>query len=299
MEPDWDDLKVFLAVARGESLSAAGKVLKRDPATIGRRIARLEAAMGAALFLRAPTGYGLTEAGGRLMAHAEAVEQAVAKGAEALRGEDAGRLSGQVRIGAPDGCANYLLPRVCARIRAENPGLEIQIVALPRVVNLSRREADFAITVSPPAAGRLTAQKITDYHLHLVAHRDYLAAAPPIERLADVAAHPVIGYIPDMIFDAELDYLAEIGAESVALASNAVSVQLGFLRERAGLGIAHDFSLPFVPGLEKVLPQAFSLTRSYYLVRHAADARIGRLRWLGDLLAQGVRAEVTRLEAMA
>jgi len=299
MEPDWDDLKVFLAVARGESLSAAGKVLKRDPATIGRRIARLEAAMGAALFLRAPTGYGLTEAGGRLMAHAEAVEQAVAKGAEALRGEDAGRLSGQVRIGAPDGCANYLLPRVCARIRAENPGLEIQIVALPRVVNLSRREADFAITVSPPAAGRLTAQKITDYHLHLVAHRDYLAAAPPIERLADVAAHPVIGYIPDMIFDAELDYLAEIGAESVALASNAVSVQLGFLRESAGLGIAHDFSLPFVPGLEKVLPQAFSLTRSYYLVRHAADARIGRLRRLGDLLAQGVRAEVTRLEAMA
>lgn len=298
MDPDWDDLKVFLAVARGESLSAAGKVLRRDPATIGRRIARLEAAMGAALFLRAPTGYGLTEAGGRLMAHAEAVEQAVAKGAEALRGEDAGRLSGQVRIGAPDGCANYLLPRVCAEIRAENPGLELQIVALPRVVNLSRREADFAITVSPPAAGRLTVQKITDYHLHLIAHRDYLAAAAPIRSLADVAAHPVIGYIPDMIFDAELDYLAEIGAESVALASNAVSVQLGFLREGAGLGIAHDFSLPFVPGLEKVLPQAFSLTRSYYLVRHAADARIGRLRRLGDLLAQGLRAEVTRLEAM-
>jgi DNA-binding transcriptional LysR family regulator len=297
VDPDWDDLKVFLAVARGESLSAAGRVLKRDPATVGRRVARLEAALGAALFTRAPSGYGLTEAGERLLAHAEAAEQAVARGAAALGGET-DRLTGQVRIGAPDGCANFLLPRVCAAIRARHPGLELQIVALPRVVNLSRREADFAITVSPPAAGRLTVQKITDYHLHLVAHRDYLAAAPPIESLADVAAHPVIGYIPDMIFDAELDYLAEIGAEGVALASNAVSVQLGFLREAAGLGIAHDFSLPFVPGLEKVLAEVFALTRSYYLVRHAADARIGRLGRVGDMLAQGLRAEVARLEAM-
>lgn len=297
MQPDWDDLRVFLAVARGESLSAAGKTLRRDPATVGRRVARLEEALGTALFLRAPTGYALTEAGARLMAHAEAAERAVEAGAEALSGAEAG-LAGQVRIGAPDGCANFLLPRVCAAIRARHPGLELQIVALPRVANLSRREADFAVTVSAPTTGRLTVQKITDYHLHLVAHREYLASAPPLRTLADIAAHPVIGYIPDMIFDEELDYLAEIGAETVALASNAVSVQLGFLRERAGIGIAHDFSLPFVPGLVKVLPEAVRLRRSYYLVRHAADARTGRLALVADLLAQGLRAEVTRLEAM-
>jgi DNA-binding transcriptional LysR family regulator len=297
MAPDWDDLRVFLAVARGESLSAAGKVLRRDPATVGRRIARLEGALGAALFVRAPSGYALTEAGGRLMAHAEAAERAVEAGAEALSGPAAG-LTGQVRIGAPDGCANFLLPRVCAAIRAEHPALELQIVALPRVVNLSRREADFAIVVSPPAAGRLTVQKITEYRLHLVAHREYLKTAPPIRALTDVRGHPVVGYIPDMIFDEELDYLAEIGAETVALASNAVSVQLGFLREGAGLGIAHDFSLPFVPGLVKVLPEAFSLTRSYYLLRHAADARNARAARVADLLVAGLRAEVARLEAM-
>ncbi|MEJ2021774.1 MAG: LysR family transcriptional regulator, partial [Maritimibacter sp.] len=66
MDPDWDDLKVFLAVARGESLSEAGRLLKRDPATVGRRITRLEQAMGVALFLRSQMGYGLTEAGARL-----------------------------------------------------------------------------------------------------------------------------------------------------------------------------------------------------------------------------------------
>ncbi|MEJ2021290.1 MAG: LysR family transcriptional regulator, partial [Maritimibacter sp.] len=263
----------------------------------GRRITRLEQAMGVALFLRSQMGYGLTEAGARLMDHAEAMEQAMARGAEALRGK-AGQLSGQIRIGAPDGCANYLLPQVCAAIQRAHPELELQVVALPRVVNLSRREADFAVTVSPPVTGRLTVQKIADYHLHLAAHRDYLARAPALERIGDIAQHPLVGYIPDMIFDKELDYLSETGAERMALASNAVSVQLGFLREGVGLGITHDFALPFVPELVKVLPDQFGLTRSYFLIRHADDRRSERLSRVGDLLLSGLRAELVRLEAL-
>ncbi|MCB1337867.1 MAG: LysR family transcriptional regulator [Maritimibacter sp.] len=298
MEPDWDDLKVFLAVARGESLSAAAKVLRRDPATVGRRVTRLEEALGAALFVRTPAGYGLTEAGGRLLDHAEAAEQALAQGAEALRGSP-GQLTGQVRIGAPDGAAVFLLPRVCAAIRAEHPGLELQIVALPGQVNLSRREADFAIAVTPPTAGRLTVQKITDYHLHLAAHADYLDRAEPIRALGDLARHPLVGYIPDMVFDKALEYMSELPVDGVGLASNAVSVQLSFLREAAGVGIAHDFALPFVPELRKVLPEAFGLTRSYHLVRHAGDRRIERLARVGDLLLAGLRAEVARLESLS
>ena len=298
MELDWDDLRVFLAVARGESLSAAAKVLRRDPATVGRRVSRLEEAVGAALFVRTPQGYGLTEAGARLLGPAEEAERAVTRGSEALGGE-AGRLTGQVRIGAPDGCANFLLPQVCAAIVAEHPELELQVVALPRVVNLSKREADLAIAVSPPEAGRLTVQKITDYHLHLVADRGYLAARAPIGTRADLAGHPVIGYISDMIFDKELDYLAEIGAERVTLASNSVSVQLGFLRQGVGLGIAHDFALPFAPELVKVLPEALALTRSFYLVRHAGDARIERVARVAEMIRTGLAAEVARLEAMA
>ena len=60
---DWDDLKVFLAVARGESLSRAGRVLKRDAATVGRRVSKLEVDMGLPLFTKSPQGYALTDAG--------------------------------------------------------------------------------------------------------------------------------------------------------------------------------------------------------------------------------------------
>lgn len=290
---NWDDIRVFLAVARAGSLSAAAPGLKMDPATLSRRISRLEDALSRALFARSPQGYALTEAGLALQAQAIQAEEALSPGLDPAPG---GRgLSGVVRIGAPDGCANFLLPPVCAVLQAGNPDLEIQILALPRVVNLSQREADMAITVSPPETGRLTVQKITDYHLHLATQA---GVARHINRLEDLQRHPVVGYIPDMIFDRELDYLGALGLSAVHLASNAVSVQLQMLRQ-GGVGVVHDFALPFAPELHRVLVAQVSLTRSFYLVRHAADRRSARLAQIADALMHGIRAEVARLEGQA
>ena len=292
---DWDDLRVFLAVARAESLSGAGRALKIDAATVGRRVARLEEAMGAPLFVKSPQGYALSEAGARLLPHAEAAEQALVGAREALSGT--AQLTGQLRIGAPDGCANYLLPQVCAALCDAHPGLEVQILALPRVVNLSKREADLAISVSPPTAGRLLVSKITDYRLHLAAHPDYLAQHPEIKSKSDLSAHRMIGYIPDMIFDKELDYLAQTGVARVELASNSVAVQMQLLRAGAGVGIVHDFALPFTPPVQRLLTREISLTRTFWLIRHADDRRSERLTRLAEALGQALKREVARLEA--
>lgn len=293
----WDDLRIFLSVARNETLSGAGRVLRMDPATVGRRVARLEEALGQALFAKSPLGYTLTEAGTRLVDHAERAEAAM-QGVSAILSGDAETLSGQIRIGAPDGCANFVLPRVFADLSKANPDLDLQIVALPRVVNLSRREADMAITVSPPTATRLSYQRITDYRLHLAASRTYLSTKPPIRSAGDLHHHRIVGYIPDMIFDKELDYLSDLNLDRVALASNSASVQLQLLRQHGGIGIAHDFALPFAPGVTRVLTDALSFTRSFYLVRHAEDRRLDRISRIAKALVQGVRAEVARLEAL-
>lgn len=295
MDPQWDDMKIFLAVAREESLSGAGRVLKLDPATVGRRVARLEQAMGTPLFVKSPQGYALSAAGERLLGYGEQAEQAMRAATEAMTGPS-DTLSGQIRIGAPDGCANYLLPQVCAQISRENPDLDIQIVALPRVVNLSRREADLAISVSAPTAGQLLVQRITDYKLSLVASRRYLRRSAAIETVADLKGHPWVGYIPDMIFDAELDYLTELGVERVSLASNSVPVQLKLAGQGTGICVAHDFCLPFHRHLHKVLPNEISLTRSFYLVRHQGDQRSERLNRFAEAISTGLRDEVARLE---
>lgn len=295
---DWDDLRVFLAVARAESLSGAARRIGADASTIGRRIARLEMALSHPLFVKSPGGYALTAEGARLLPHAEAAERALTGAAEALTGTD--RLTGQLRIGAPDGCANYLLPQVAAAICDAQPRLEVQIVALPRVFNLSKREADMAIAVSPPDSGRLMVQRLCDYHLHLAAHRDYLAAHPPIETLADLRSHRLIGYIPDMIFDRELDYLSDLierdSLDAARLTSNSVSVQMQSVRTGAGIGIVHDFAIPFCDGVVRVLPEQFTLKRSFWLIRHMDDRRSDRLNRLADAVAHGVRKEVARLE---
>ncbi|MDO5648240.1 LysR family transcriptional regulator [Paracoccus sp. (in: a-proteobacteria)] len=294
---DWDDLRIFLAVARAESLSGAGRRLGMDASTVGRRIARLEQAVGAGLFAKTPQGYALTPAGARLVPAAESAEQAAAAAIDGLA-RDTG-ITGQLRIGAPDGCANFILPQVARDLCRNHPGLEVQIVALPRVVNLSKREADMAIAVSPPDTGRLVVQRLTDYTLHLAAHDDYLAAHPPIRALSDLRGHQMIGYIPDMIFDRELDYLSATGVDAAQISSNSVAVQMQAIRAGAGLAIAHDFALPFVPGVRVVLPGDIALTRSFWLIRHADDRASRRMTVLADELATGIRAEVARLQAQA
>lgn len=294
---NWDDLRLFLVVAREQSLSGAGKVLRLDPATVGRRMGRLEAALSAALFVKSPQGYALTQAGEQLFERAGAVEQAM-RGASVGDMAQSDTLQGQIRLGAPDGCANFLLPQVCAAIGRENPQLDIQIVALPRVFNLTRREADMAIGVSAPTAGRLVVRQVTEYRLHLAASQVYMAQNAAIVTRDDLKAHRIVGYIPDMIFDRELDYLADLGAGRVALASNSVSVQVNMLRQGAGVGIVHDFSLPFAPELRRVLTDSVSLTRAFYLIRHADDARNQRFARFADVLSRGLREEVARLEGL-
>ncbi|WIV51823.1 LysR family transcriptional regulator [Marivivens sp. LCG002] len=287
---NWDDMRVFLAVARAESLSKAAPMAGLDPATLSRRIARLEERFGGALFVKSPQGYALTDLGQGVREHALAAEDALAQAFDQGQRNERG-LSGQIRIGAPDGCANFVLPQVCARIQEENPNLELQILALPRVVNLSKREADLAITVSPPDAGRLTVQKITDYKLHLAMRQDL----PRPANLEDIRNLPVVGYIADMIFDKELDYLGSLAAQGVQRASNSVAVQLQMLRQ-GGVGIVHDFALPYAPELGKVLVDAVSLRRSFYLVRHASDRRSERLNRFAAALVAGLKSEVQRLE---
>lgn len=286
MTPSWDDLRVFLAVARQGNLAGAGRVLGLDPATVSRRIARLEQGLGAVLFLRSAQGYALTATAERMLPHATEAEQAVARAADALAGP-VDRLSGTVRIGAPDGCANFLLPGVLAPILAAHPDLEVQIVALPRLFNLNRREADLAIGVSAPAAGRLRVQKIADYTLCLAAAPAYLDRAPPIRGLADLRAHRVIGYIPEMIFDKELDYLDRLGVSRLAAASNSAAVQMHLARAGAGLAVIHDFAA--TPDLRLVLPGQFRLRRAFFLIRHEDDLRRGRLARFADLVVGGMR----------
>lgn len=286
----WDDLRLFLAVARHGRLTSAGQATGLDPATLGRRIGALEAALDAKLFDRSPQGYALTDAGEGLVDHAQAMES-LAEAAAADLGGQADRLTGTVRIGAPDGFANYLLIDACDALSRQNPELRVQVVALPRMFSLSKREADIAISVSPPSAGRLTVRKIADYHLRLYARRDLVAPMGPIQSLSELKAVRGVGYISDMIFDRELDYYALLGREAEpSLTSNSLIMQLRWCVRGAGICILPDFVAREHPEIEAVLAGEISLTRSFYLIRHQDDARVARINRMAETVVEHVRA---------
>lgn len=117
--------------------------------------------MGARLFENTAKGYVLTETGAKLLTLAEQMESHAfaAKTHSERPSED---LSGAIRVGAPVAASTYLLAGAVAELIRAHPRLEIEIVAVPRVFNLSVREADFAIAVSRPDRGRLVSRKIAD-----------------------------------------------------------------------------------------------------------------------------------------
>src|SRR6185503_5226924 len=190
-----------------------------------------------------------------LMTRAELIETAAQQASSEI-GEADLDLTGSIRIGAPDGFgAIFLAPRLWTLCR-RHPGLDVDLVAMPRQFSLSKREADMAIVLTRPAAGRLKARKLTYYVLGLFASPDYLARRPPIEKPGDLKGHRLIGYIEDLIFTPELDYLPLIA-------------QLNATRAGAGVCVLPYFITAGMPDLVPVLPADVRMERTFWLITHA------------------------------
>ncbi len=288
---DWNDLRPFLAVARTGRLTAAAARVGTDHTTVARRILALEAGLGARLFDRSPQGYALTAHGEALVPVAERMESLALTVAADL-GEADQALTGTVRIGAPEGFGSYVIAPLMASLADQHPELQIQLVAIPGVLSLSKREADIAVTLSAPREGRLVTRKLTDYGLSLYAAPAYLDARPPIRTRADMAGQRFIGYIADLLYSPELDYMsAPDVAIQVGLQSSNLIAQLQAALAGAGLCVLPDFIASRQRGLVRVLPDAVHLVRSLWLVTHADLKSLARIRAVNDAIVEAVRAD--------
>jgi len=195
-------------------------------------------------------------------------------------------VSGTVRIGAPDGFGSYFLaPRIGALCR-DYPELRPELVTMPRVFSLSKREADIAISLSRPTEGRLYARKLTDYRLGLYAAPAYLAAHPPIQVPDDLKAQVLIGYAEDFIFTPELDYLPLIAPGVVPqFRSSTLVAQLQATLAGAGLCVLPCFMAAGQPGLVPVLSDV-SIERTFWLITHADLHDLPRIRATSDFIAR-------------
>ena len=292
---NWDDIRHFLAVARSGRLSRAAQQLGVNQATVGRRITQLESSLSAKLFDKSPQGYSLTDAGERLIHIAEEMESATISAIEEI-GQEEQRLTGAIRLGAPDGVATYLISEGATRFAEKHPDLELQIVASPRPFSLSKREADFTITVSAPHEGRLKVRKISDFDLHLYASKDFIKNSAPINEIDDLKSHGSVSYIQDLIVDKELDYIPLID-ETIKpnISSTSLHVQLRCVLAGAGLCVLPDFIAARHKRLVQILPEQVFFTRSFWLVVHEDYARLERIKTIADYLTDHIREYLAEL----
>ena len=287
---NWDDVRLFLAVARSGQFLAAARRLGVNHATLARRVSALETALGTRLFVRRPQGCEMTEEGERFLAAAERMETEMLA-AQASLGRTDAAISGTVRIGAPDGFGvSFLAPRL-GRLAQRHPQLKLELVPVPRSFSLSRREADIAITIDPPEQGRLVSSRLTDYSLGLYAAKRYLGDRETPETVEALRDHRRIGYVEDLLYSASLDFTGEIMRNwDASLEISSATGQFEAVRSGAGIGILHDYIARDAPDLVRIMPDV-AIRRSYWITFHESARELARVRAVAAFIQELVTAE--------
>lgn len=278
-ELNWDDMRVFLALARAGTLSAAAAVLKSGAATVSRRIDRLERAFGLPLFLRHQSGYRLTDQGEALLHRAEAVEMAMHElGAEAGAQDE---VAGLVRLASITSFVTPLIVPTLGPLLAENPRLDVEILNGIETVNLHRRDADLALRLVRPERGHLLVRHLGTMGFGLYGPPDGSRPARHVTWIDQGSVQTVLSW--SRAFGA--DATARLAVNTPEAQSAAVAQGLGvcvmphFLARPAGLAL-----------LAETLPDGTRMSRDIFLVTHADLAASRRVRRVADCLAEAVIA---------
>ena len=180
---NWDDLRLFLAVARSGSISAGARRLDLQHSTVSRRLRRLEQRLGVRLFDKVPTGYALTGAGEELMSRAEGMEREVVAVDGALSGRDL-RPTGPLRVTAVDNMATTVLMPMFVAFSRRYPEVVLHLMVSNSDLSLAQREADVAIRLSNTPPETLVGRRVVTVASAVYASPRYL------ERLAAQGGEP-------------------------------------------------------------------------------------------------------------
>lgn len=295
---DWDDLRVFVELARRGSLSAAARALGLTHATVGRRLATLEAALGLPLVERRRDGCVLTPESLSVLELAtemEAVADAIRR-----RGDGGPDLAGSVRLSATEAMADrFLIPRLGA-FRARHPGIDLEVVTDNRVVSLARREADVAIRLARPVAGDLVTRRLGTMAYRLYAAPSYLAERPSEPESAGgvfIAYDDTLADLPEAVWLA--GYIGDVGTGArVGFRSNSLQAQWAAARTGLGLALLPCWLADDDPALVPVETPVATPEREVWLLVHGDRREVPRVRAVIDHVVAVFTGEANRLAGL-
>lgn len=290
---NWNDLRYFLEVARKGRLLSAAKKLGVNHTTVSRRLTALEESLQIKLFEQDETGFHLTSLGESILPLAQQIEDVteLAKERVQFSGQT---LSGNLRIGAPDGFGNSFLAEKITKFTNENPDISIKLLPVPLTHNLLKRDVDLAITLEPSDRKDILGKKITDYRLYLYASRDYVEKHKiNITDLEEIKKHPFAGYIPDILYTDQLDFNGLISDDlNETFQGSTVMSQYQFIAAGGGFGVLPYFMVSGDPRFMKVLPEEIFFTRTYWLLIPIDLHRLASVRALEKIILSLVKENV-------
>ena len=188
MNTSWDNLRVFLALARHKTLTKAGESLQVSHATIYRKIKAFQQELGVTLFENTPNGYLQTSAADRLFENMEVVESNIETSLRELRGLDQ-RIQGSIIVATTDTFGCKMLPPILKKFQIAYPELSIELNISPDTVSLSKREADIAVRASAQPPPNLVGRKVGRIDFAVFAAETYLENIEPIQSAEDLGKH--------------------------------------------------------------------------------------------------------------
>ncbi|MDQ1012136.1 DNA-binding transcriptional LysR family regulator [Streptomyces sp. V4I23] len=281
-----DDLRYFLALARHGRLVAAGERLGVEHTTVSRRVAALEKAVGHRLFERTRTGWAFTDAGRRLLPHAERIEGEALLAFAAPEGADR-PVSGVVRLIATDAVGSVIVAPALAPLHEQHPGIALELVTTSALISHQTGQFDVAITLHRPQLPRFQVRRLCDYALRLYAAPSYLAKAEPIRSAADLADHEMVWYIESLLDLPELRFFHEVSeTASFAFRSSNVFAQLEAVAAGIGVGLLPCFLAEQDPRVEPVLQHELEVARTFWMIVPSAQVNVERVRIVCDHVAR-------------
>jgi len=277
---DWDDVRVFLAIARKGSMRAAGRALGLSQPTIARRLAAFEATFGGAtLFDRLPEGLRLNTAGQKLVPAAESVENA-ALTLERRRAAASPALSGTVRVSTGECAAGFLARCLSERTKALPAGLTLELIDSQQKKNLLRREADMALNHAPPPSGDYYACKAGTFACSVYRRRG-AEAAGWVTYTDEQASYEPARWVKRQV---------EETGRPVALRASSMLMHVEAIRAGTGRGVLPCYVGDGHPLLERLTPPIAELAADYWIVVHRDLRRAPRVRavidWMKALFAE-------------
>jgi DNA-binding transcriptional LysR family regulator len=279
---DWDDIRVFNAVAETGSMAGAARLLCVGTSMVSKRVDDLEARLGATLFTRHPQGVALTEAGETVRDHARTMERS-AVSIERLVGLQDKRLEGRVTVAAPDGIAAFWLAPRLGDFFLENPKIRIALDSgfwseepLPELPNL---------TISMKEEKRLdyVAAPLASLHYVLFAAPSYLDTYGSPPTLANIADHRFLNFTP--IREQQQNWHPRAAAlrtlANFSLETNSSAMLFHTLAAGGGIAVAPTAVKSFAPNLVMVYPEPMSRIQ-LYLVHHRDAMQSVRVRAVAD-----------------